>query len=110
MENCTPIATPYDGYVSISPATADEERVDQQLYSLMVGSLMWAVVATQFDIAWISNRLSQYCVDPVVRHRNAVIRVLRYIARTLQLGVVLGGTQGPERNLIGYTDADYSGI
>jgi hypothetical protein len=58
MENYTPITTPYDGYVSIPLATVDEERVDQQLYSSMVGSLMWAVVATRFDIAWISNRLS----------------------------------------------------
>jgi hypothetical protein len=110
MESCTPIATPCDGYVSISPAKADEERVDQQLYSSMVGSLMWATVATRFDIAWIANRLSQFCVDPTIRHRNAIVRVLRYIAGTLQYSIVLGGMQGPKRNLIGYTDADYGGI
>ena len=45
-----------------------------------------------------------------MRHRNAVIRVLRYIAGTLQFAIVLGGIQGPERNLIGYADADYGGI
>jgi hypothetical protein len=110
LENCTPIATPCDGYTAISPATADEEREDQQLYSSMVGSLMWAVVATRLDIGWITNRLSQFCADPAVRHRNAVIRVLRYIAGTLLYTIVLGGMQGPERNLVGYTDADYGGI
>jgi hypothetical protein len=110
MENCTPIATPCDGYTAISLATADEERADQQLYSLMVGSLMWAAVATRLDIGWIVNRLTQFCANPAIRHRNAVTRVLRYIAGTLLYAIVLGGMQGLERNLIGYTDADYSRI
>jgi hypothetical protein len=110
LENCTPVATPCDGYTSISPATADEERADQQLYSSMVGSVMWGAVATRFDVAWITNRLTQFCVDPTIRHQNAVIRILRYVAGTLQFAIVLGGLQGPDRNLVGYTDADYGGI
>ena len=110
LENCTPVATPCDGYTGISPATADEERADQQLYSSMVGSVMWGAVATRFDVAWITNRLTQFCIDPTVRHQNAVIRILRYIAGTLQFAIVLGGLQEPDRNLVGYTDADYGGV
>ncbi len=51
LENCSPVATPCDGYTTISPAKDDEERTDQQLYSSMIGSLMWGAIATRPDIA-----------------------------------------------------------
>ena len=75
----------------------------------MVSSLIWGTVATRLDISWITSRLSQFCVDSIVRHRNAVIRVLWYIFGTLQFAIILGRLYQPDQNLVGYSNADYRG-
>ena len=87
MDQCTPVATPMDGYESIQPGRPDEERTDQRAYQRRIGSLMYLMTGTRPDLAFAIGKLSQFCHDPTVRHANAVNRVLKYIAGTINYGI-----------------------
>ncbi len=50
LENYSPVVTSCNRYTAMSPAKDNEERTDQQLYSSIVGSMMWGAVATCLDI------------------------------------------------------------
>ena len=58
MENSHPIATPIDGYHSLSPSGATEERTSQREYQKKIGSIMYAMVGTRPDIAYTVGKLS----------------------------------------------------
>jgi hypothetical protein len=111
MENCTSISTPIDGYDSTSPATPNELRADAQLYQQAVGSLQYASVGTRIDITYAVGRLSQYLIDPAIRHWNAVLQVFCYLRGTTDYCLVfkLGlGNSNANARLEGFTDTDYA--
>lgn len=87
MDQCTPVATPVDGYESIQPGRPDEERTDQQAYQQCIGSLMYLMTGTRSDLAYIVGKFSQFCHDPTTRHANALNRVLKYVSRTVDYGL-----------------------
>jgi hypothetical protein len=99
------VSTPVDGYTSLSKPKPGEPRANQQEFSSLIGSLNYAVLATQVDIAYIAGRLAQYCADPAVRHYNAAIKVLRYLSGALDHRI----KYGLRKALCGYSDADYGG-
>lgn len=104
MDGCTPVATPIDGYESIQPAQPDEERADQQGYQKRIGSLMYLMTGTRPDLAFAVSKLSQFCCDPTVRHMNALNRVLRYIAGTVNYGL----HYRREGTVVCYSDSAYA--
>lgn len=77
---------------------------DQKEYQQRIGSMMFAMVYTRPDIAFIVGRLSQYMTCPTVVHAQAVKRVLRYLRTTTAMKIQYGGC---EEGLKGYSDADY---
>ena len=48
-------------------------------YREAIGSLMWAAVATQPDIAFAASLLSQFLENPGELHWRAVKRAMRYL-------------------------------
>lgn len=76
-------------------------------YREAVGSLMWAVVGTRPDLAYVTNALSQHNENPTARHWGAVKRVLRYLKGTKNSGIVFGPSGSSEIKLEAYSDADY---
>ena len=87
MTNCNGVSTPIDGYEGIQAARRDEERANQHEYQRLVGELMFLQVATRPDLAFAISKLSQFCNDPVVRHRNALFRVLKYLKNAPNLAI-----------------------
>jgi hypothetical protein len=75
-------------------------------YRELVGSLMYANVATRADIAHAVGIVSQFCQNPGELHWLAAKRILRYLIGTKSFALVLGGTS-PIR-LSGYTDSNYA--
>jgi hypothetical protein len=112
MENAKPLKQPIEGYESLSPASSEEQRTDQQLYQQAIGSLLFLSLITRIDIAFVINKLSQFCSDPAIRHWNAVLRVFRYLLGTEDYYLEFG--PGPDEqdktttSLVGYTDSDYA--
>jgi hypothetical protein len=110
LENAHPIRTPMvHGEVlehSMSPSTpAAKERMVNIPYRELVGSLMYANVATRADIAHAVGVVSQFCQNPGKLHWLAAKRILRYLIGTKSYALVLGGKL-PIR-LAGFTDSNY---
>ena len=73
----------------------------------MVGSLLYAAIATRPDISQAVGVASKFCSKPTEAHLTAVKRILRYLKGTLNLAIRY---QKSENNpLIGYSDADWAG-
>ena len=105
MTNCKPVSTPMDGYEGIQPARDDEHRACQKDFQQLVGELMFLTVATRPDLAFAISKLSQFCIDPTVRHFNALTRVLKYLKSAPNLGLFFRASgSGPKH----FTDAAYA--
>ncbi|XP_030747070.1 uncharacterized protein LOC115875679 [Sitophilus oryzae] len=77
-------------------------------YREAVGSLLFvAQGVSRPDIEYSVNRASQFLTNYREEHRQAVKRIIRYLEGTINFGIVYGHSGSDE--LIGYTDADYTG-
>eukprot|EP00873_Tetraselmis_striata_P044094 jgi/Tetstr1/464358/TSEL_009152.t1 len=77
-------------------------------YQALVGSLLYAMVATRPDIAEAVSKLCRVMAKPKERHWQAAKRVLRYLKGTKTLGLTFSGGK-PDGLLHGYCDADWAG-
>ncbi|CAK9829675.1 Retrovirus-related Pol polyprotein from transposon TNT 1-94 [Anthophora retusa] len=91
------------------PKTENEKRRMQDIpYREAIGSLLFAARVSRPDIEYAVNQASQFIANYGRGHWEAVKRILRYLKGTIDYGIVYGNS-GSDRQLIGYTDADYAG-
>ncbi len=81
--------------------------VNSSTYQSMVGSLLYAAMATRPDIAQAVSVVSKFNANPNAAHLMAVKRILRYLKGTLNLA--LKYERSDSGTLIGYSDADWAG-
>ena len=116
LENANPVTTPMDPGMRLSKSqspTTEEEKDDMTNvpYRELIGSLMYAAVATCPDIAHAITALSQFLENPGRVHWQAALRVLKYLKGTADFGLTYGLTDGvgmPAGKPVGYTDADFA--
>ena len=77
-------------------------------YAPTVGSLMYAMVATQPDISHAVGVISRFMHNPGRSHWNAVKHVFRYLAGTKDHGILFGPNQ--TTGVVGYTDSDLPAV
>ncbi|XP_050897679.1 uncharacterized mitochondrial protein AtMg00810-like [Lathyrus oleraceus] len=103
--NAKPTNTPMDPGDKLL-SNQGEPLSDSGRYIGLVGKLNYFTVSRP-DISFAVSVVSQFLNSPCQEHMDAVIRILRYIKRTLGKGLVYenkGHTQ-----IIGYSDADWAG-
>ena len=71
----------------------------------MVGSLLYAAMATRPDIAQAVSAVSKFNANPNVAHLTAVKRIFRYLKGTVNFALKYEQSD----SLIGYADADWAG-
>ena len=98
----TTMSTPFDPHFKLYLNTG--RVADQLLYSRVVGSLMYAMTCTRPDIAFVVGKLSRYTSNPSSVHWHAINRVLKYLRKTIDYGIVYTGYPSV---LEGYTDANW---
>jgi len=81
--------------------------VDSTHYRRLVGSLRY-LVHTRPDLAFAVGYVSRFMERPTVEHLQAVKRILRYVAGTLEYGLHYKRAPGTAR-FIGYCDSDLAG-
>ena len=87
-----------------SPSSPDEAtRMQRTPYRQVIGSLMYAAVATRPDIAFAVSILSHFLNNPGDVHWEAVKRVFRYLKSTKDFTLTYGGER---HDIEGYADAD----
>ncbi|KAL7399994.1 hypothetical protein ABVT39_005028 [Epinephelus coioides] len=106
MNNANPIATPADANVKLKKDDGVSKPVNPSTYQSMVGSLLYAAMATRPDIAQAVSVVSKFNANPNAAHLTAVKRILRYLKGTVNLA--LKYEQSESGTLIGFSDADWA--
>jgi len=75
-------------------------------YASAVGSLMYAMVCTRPDIAFVAGVVARFMADPGKAHWEAVKWLLRYLKGTTSTSLVFCESKA---ELKGFIDADLSG-
>ena len=97
MSDCKPIKTPlpaeHDLTLKEPFKDADEDEMKSVPYTQLVGCIMYIMTCTRPDLAYAATLLSRFMADGAHRrkHWSAAKRVLRYLKRTQDHGIVLGG-------------------
>ena len=105
MDKANPVSTPADTNVKLVKTDNTSKSVDPSMYQAMVGSLLYAAVASRPDIAQAVSAVSKYNSNPSEAHLTAVKRILRYLRGTLDMTLVYRkSTSG----LMGYTDSNWA--
>ena len=107
MESCNPCSTPMEVRLKLSAKSTTPE-VDSTMYRSLVGSLRY-LVHTRPDIAFAVGYVSRFMEKPRQEHLVAVKHLLRYIAGTVDFGLVYPKLQNGDNRLTGYSDSDWGG-
>ena len=107
MNNANPITTPADTNVKLIKDDGVSKPVNPSTYQSMVGSLLYAAMATRPDIAHAVSVVSKFNANPNAAHLTAVKRILRYLKGTVNLA--LKYERSESGTLIGFSDADWAG-
>ena len=114
FEKTKPVSTPLAPHFKLSasqcPKTEEErEYMSKVPYSNAVGSLMYAMVRTRPDISHAVGTVSRYMHNPGKEHWQVVKWILRYIQKTLDVGLIFKKYDMVGQHVVGYCDSDYAG-
>lgn len=107
MEDSKAVSTPEGDLDLEMPLNLTELQCSSTLYRSIVGSLMYAMIATRPDIANAVRVLSTHLNDSSQEHFVAAKRVLRYLQGTRDLVITYDGNKG--LTLKGFSDSDWAG-
>ncbi|OWZ09812.1 hypothetical protein PHMEG_00017424 [Phytophthora megakarya] len=108
MENCDDLKLSK----VMCPSTRDEKALmKDKPYRAVRGSLMYLMLGTRPDLAYMVRECSQILKTPGVLHWRAPKRGLRYLKETFDMGLQLGGDQSDRllnQHLVAFADADFA--
>ena len=110
MDKSKVLSTPLAPHLRLSsqqsPKTyAEKEDMAKVQYVSAVGSLMYVMVCTRPDSAYIVEVVSRFLFNPGREHWNDVKWILRYLRGTSDLKIIFGGKKAL---LVSFTDSDMS--
>ncbi|GLB43838.1 putative reverse transcriptase (RNA-dependent DNA polymerase) [Lyophyllum shimeji] len=113
MQDCNPRPTPLPAGIRLlesqSPSTETERAfMEGKPYHEILGSLMWAQVATRSDLSYAVGVLARFQSNPGPAHWNALLHVVGYVKGTLDYRITYTRDTGSIKP-VGYVDADYGG-
>ena len=83
MESSIPLTT-----LMCPTDQSDIDTMKSIPYREAIGSLLWLVAGTRPDIAFAVQSCARFCANPGMKHWKAVLRILRYLHRTINFGLV----------------------
>ncbi|GJV23640.1 zinc finger, CCHC-type containing protein [Tanacetum coccineum] len=97
-----PVNTPLNLTIKRMPNT--DRAVDQLEYFKVIGCLMYAMTSTRPDVAYFVGKLSRYTSNPSTYHWHAIMRVFKYLKKTMDYSLSYVGFPSV---LEGYSDASW---
>ncbi|MCO5558640.1 hypothetical protein L7F22_012226 [Adiantum nelumboides] len=95
MDREKALMTPLPSYVKLSnqdcpQSEVEKTKMDKVPYTSACGNLMYAMIATRLDIAFIVGVVSKYMSNPSKKHWEAVKGIMRYIKHTKSMHICYG--------------------
>jgi hypothetical protein len=121
MDNCIGISTPMDPNCQLEAALPGSTAPKDHLleYQQVIGSIMYGMLGSRPDLAFTISTLSKYCSNPTSEHAIAAKRTLRYLRKTINVGITFRGQENPAiqeatggpttTGITGFTDSDWAG-
>jgi Reverse transcriptase (RNA-dependent DNA polymerase) len=107
MQDTNPVSTPVDTNIKLEPNPEGSVGNWSNSFAMLIGKLQYLATATRPNIAFAVNQLAAYTANPSLIHYTAAKRILRYLKRTINLGLTYWDT--PDSNIFyGYSDAVYA--
>ena len=110
MENSASVTCPMLQSICLRKLEEGENQTDAP-YQQVLGSLMYAMVATRPDLSFVIQDLSRFMSYPGNEHWKALKTVLRYIRGSVNLVLKLGGRNTTSKQIFrieGFADADFA--
>ena len=112
MASAKVVTTPLAPHFRLSAAASPTDAVEKGLmskipYESAVGSIMYLMVCTRPDIAYVVGKVSRYMSNPGKIHWEAVKWILRYLKGTVNVGLLFDSNTHQAKLLMGFVDADY---
>jgi hypothetical protein len=114
LQNASPVRIPLDPNIKLEPGESEPGNRSNN-YASLIGSLMYAAVATRPDIAFAVNRLASFTANPTMCHWTAAKHVLRYLKGTKYIGITYSKPESENMesannfiNFTGYSDASFA--
>lgn len=108
MEDCKTAKSPGNPNekLSISTVNEDNDLTGKVPFQELVGSLLYIAQITRPDIAFCVNNVSRFNSEHSKEHWEAALHILKYLKNTINY--VLRFNKDEERDVYGYSDADYA--
>lgn len=95
---------------TMGPTTFEEkEEMKKKPYNELLGCLQFVVNLTRPDIAFSVNMLSRFKSNPGEAHWITAKKILRYLKKTADLGIIYRSLLSKDDSIIAYSDADWAG-
>ena len=102
------LSVPADPHTHLSFHSSADCSADPGFpYQTIVGCLQFACLGTRPDLSYVVSVAAKYYAYPLSALCNALRRILKYLARTLQFGLSFSGTDH-HVSLTAYSDADFA--
>jgi hypothetical protein len=105
--NCKVVVTSADTNQKLD-FDSDDDDVDATTFKLLVGSLRY-LCNTRPDIFYVVGMVSRFVSKLKWSHYQDGVRILRYIKRTLNYGVLFPSDAETDSELLSYSDSDWCG-
>ncbi|SGY26749.1 BQ5605_C018g08770 [Microbotryum silenes-dioicae] len=106
MADANKSVLPMQPGLQLKPCDTPDPLLQTQ-YRSAIGLLMYAVVATWPDLAYLVLYLARFMNKVGSNHWAAVLKILRYIKGTLKLGSVYKAKRDLLVGYVGYSDSDW---
>ena len=102
--------TPMDPNIKLVPNPDDNKENWSNSFARLPGELQFLANSTQPNIAFAMNRLAAYTANLSLQHAKALKQILRYLARTKDLGITYSKVPPNENSnfFYGLADAAYT--
>ena len=108
MEDANSVTTLMDSNLKLKPREP-EARNRSNNYTSLIGSLMYAAIATQPNIAYAVNRLASFTANPTLSHWNKAKCVMWYLKGTKTYRIIYS-TNDLNNHVHRYSDASFANI
>ena len=114
LSSAKPISTPMDPGAKFSkeqcPSTPTQVAKMQGIpYAEGIGSILWPVMISRPDCAFVVSMLAQFVQNPAKIHWEALKHVMVYLGSTKALWLTFGGGPLTKPIVKGYCDANWAG-